>query len=103
LIVKDDERWKALTHDSLTIVKVDSYYDRTAEDILLIEYRPERSGGVLDMYLVALNPDTIQSLSSVTTDQINFIFAIGYPTRFPDYEVNFDGTESHVSVDIVSR
>jgi hypothetical protein len=103
LIVNDNERWKALTPDSSTIVKVDSYCDRTAEDILLIEYQPERGGHALTMYFVSLNLDTIQNLASVTRDQIVLIFAIGYPTRFSDYDVNFDRTESPVSVDIVSR
>ena len=103
LVLEEDGKRVALSPDASTTLKVDSYLDRTPEDILFVEYHSERNGRNLDRYFLSFDLDAAATLASVPPGQVTLIFAIGYPTRFADYEIKFDEAEIPVSADVVSR
>jgi hypothetical protein len=93
VVEEEDARKIGLSPNATNRIRIDSYLDRTAEDILLVEYHSERNGRDLSPYFLRFDPDTVRSLGSVSPEQVVIIFAIGYPTRFGDYEVKFDETD----------
>jgi hypothetical protein len=102
-VINEDGKNIAISPNASTSVKIDSYYDRTNEDILLVEYHAERDRRPLDRYFLSFDLDEIATLSTVPESQIILIFSIGYPTRFSDYEITFDESEIPVTADVVSR
>ena len=104
VVEEEDARKIGLSPNATNRIRIDSYLDRTAEDILLIEYHSERNGRDLSPYFLRFDPDTVRSLGSVSSEQVVIIFAIGYPTRFADYEVKFDETDlAPIGLEVVSR
>src|SRR3712207_1307773 len=78
LVIEEGTQKVGLSPNGVNRVLVDSYLDKTMEDILLLEFHSEPNGRDLDRYFLDLDLDRVSTLTTVPPDQIVLIFAIGY-------------------------
>lgn len=103
IVIDEGDGKVGLSPDGANRVRIDSYDDKTQEDILLIEYASERNGRNIAGHFLRIDLENIPTLSNVAPEKIVLIFAIGYPSCFSDYDVCFDDSYTPVSLDIVNR
>lgn len=104
IIVDDGKNEKiALTPDAVASPRFNLDEFRFAEDIQFVEYEANRTNRNLASYFVDIDLDTLPDLRSVPKKQIVVVFAIGYPTDFASYDVEFDEEFTLKDVEVTYR
>lgn len=76
---------------------------RDLEDVFLAEYRSREKGVSIDPLFLRFNLDHAKDLNQVEPDDIDLIFAIGYPAVFADYDPEYNANWETIGLTIISR
>ncbi len=102
-VAEPDDKMVALTANGATRVIIEDKAHINAEDILIMEFDANRHGRDLNPLFFDLDIETVRTLDSVPSQDIDAIFTIGFQSSSTDYEPVFDQSDELLGTKIVSR